>query len=179
MNNKIEKTYGNVKVIERADYTWGVTDLLGNIIVPFGKYGWIDGFDHGLARVKSFSGTSRIPLDSEHGAFGSPERPKWGIINEAGEEVIPLEYDNIWNFLGKNRENTRLEKDGEKYTFTFGSREIEEPFKYDDGRIDDYDFMDDEPGWGSYDKYGGYNGYDDFTIDSAFEGDPDATWNID
>lgn len=31
----------------------------------------------------------------------------------------------------------------------------------------------------SYEKYGGYNGYDDETIDSAFEGDPEATWNID
>jgi hypothetical protein len=31
----------------------------------------------------------------------------------------------------------------------------------------------------SYDEYGGYNGYDDFTIDDAFEGDPDATWNVD
>lgn len=31
----------------------------------------------------------------------------------------------------------------------------------------------------SYSKYGGYNGYDDDTIDSAFEGDPELTWNID
>lgn len=31
----------------------------------------------------------------------------------------------------------------------------------------------------SYSKYNGYNGYDDDTIDSAFEGDPEATWNCD
>ena len=31
----------------------------------------------------------------------------------------------------------------------------------------------------SYTEYGGYNGYDDNTIDSAFEGMPEATWNID
>ena len=31
----------------------------------------------------------------------------------------------------------------------------------------------------SYSKYGGYNGYDDNTIDSAFDGMPEATWNID
>lgn len=30
-----------------------------------------------------------------------------------------------------------------------------------------------------YEKYGGYNGYDDDTIDSAFEGDPMNTWNVD
>ena len=28
-------------------------------------------------------------------------------------------------------------------------------------------------------KYGGYNGYDDDTIDSAFEGEPELIWNID
>jgi hypothetical protein len=31
----------------------------------------------------------------------------------------------------------------------------------------------------SYEKYGGYNGYDDDTIDNAFEGNPEATWNVD
>jgi hypothetical protein len=31
----------------------------------------------------------------------------------------------------------------------------------------------------SYEKYNGYNGFDDDTIDDAFEGDPDATWNVD
>lgn len=40
----------------------------------------------------------------------------------------------------------------------------------------DYDEEDYEP---SYDRYGGYNGYDDDTIDDAFDGDPDATWNVD
>lgn len=31
----------------------------------------------------------------------------------------------------------------------------------------------------SYSQYGGYNDYDDDTIDSAFEGDSEATWNVD
>lgn len=31
----------------------------------------------------------------------------------------------------------------------------------------------------SYDEYGGYNGFDDDTIGCAFEGDLEATWNID
>lgn len=42
---------------------------------------------------------------------------------------------------------------------------------------DPYDSYDDEKP--SYSKYGGYNGYDDNTIDTAFEGMPEATWNID
>ncbi len=36
-----------------------------------------------------------------------------------------------------------------------------------------------DPYISSYEKYGGYNGYDDNTIDDAFEGDPSNTWNID
>ena len=30
-----------------------------------------------------------------------------------------------------------------------------------------------------YEKYHGYNGYDDTTIDEAFDGYPEATWNVD
>lgn len=44
------------------------------------------------------------------------------------------------------------------------------------GYDDSYDSYDDGP---SHSKYGGYNGYDDNTIDSAFEGMPEATWNVD
>jgi hypothetical protein len=42
---------------------------------------------------------------------------------------------------------------------------------------DDYDNYDDYSP--SYEKYGGAYGYDDDTIDSAFEGDPENYWNID
>jgi len=42
-----------------------------------------------------------------------------------------------------------------------------------------YNDFEDEPGWGCYDEYGGPCGYDDFTIDSAFDGEPDAVWNVD
>jgi hypothetical protein len=39
-----------------------------------------------------------------------------------------------------------------------------------------YDVYEDDP---RYEKYGGYNGYSDDAIDSAFEGDPMNTWNVD
>lgn len=44
---------------------------------------------------------------------------------------------------------------------------------------EDYNSWEDEEGWGSYEEYGGPNGWDDFTIDAAFDGEPDAVWNID
>jgi hypothetical protein len=31
----------------------------------------------------------------------------------------------------------------------------------------------------SYDEYGGYNGWSDDVIDDVFDGDPEATWNVD
>lgn len=30
-----------------------------------------------------------------------------------------------------------------------------------------------------YEQYNGYNGWSDEEIDTAFEGDPEATWNVD
>ena len=44
----------------------------------------------------------------------------------------------------------------------------------DNDRIGYFD-VDDSP----YEKYHGYNGYDDETIDTAFDGYPEATWNVD
>ncbi len=44
------------------------------------------------------------------------------------------------------------------------------------------DIADDYVDWESgsrYEKYNGYNGYDDDTIDEAFDGYPEATWNVD
>ena len=40
----------------------------------------------------------------------------------------------------------------------------------------DYDYSESES---RYEKYNGYNGYDDDTIDDAFDGHPEATWNVD
>lgn len=50
----------------------------------------------------------------------------------------------------------------------------------EEGYEPDYDVYDDYDDYSpSYDKYGGAYGYDDDTIDSAFEGDPENYWNID
>ena len=126
--------YNNVSVVENSNYEWGVIDINDNIVVPFGKYGWIDGFDSGLARVRtkkdpgvvgntiaivdlndgnSIEGKENIELFYENDRIMHPEKyAKWGIINEFGDEVLPLIYDRIWNFLGKNRKSTTVEKDG-------------------------------------------------------------------
>lgn len=63
----------------------GYADTTGKMVVPF-KYHSGDNFKDGLALVKSFSYTS---------AFGGTT--KIGFINNKGEEIIPLMYDDAWN----------------------------------------------------------------------------------
>ena len=140
MNYKSYKEYGNVIVAQGLDYLWGVLDHEGNEIVPFGKYGWIDGFDQGLARVRTQGNSGRvantvaiIDLESDKAKVVEgrenledfikldrakhPETyAKWGIINERGEEVLPVEYDDVWNFFGKGRFSTKVVQNGETIT---------------------------------------------------------------
>lgn len=180
--NLSEEQYGSLWVIQRDDKQWGVIDENDEtVVVPFGKYDWIDGFDQGLARVRKGN--------------------CWGIINTEGDEVLPVAYDRVWNFLGKWRSSTRVEDGGRHWDVYFSDLnpdlrdndevdEVDEEERY--GRR--YRYEDDEDyGYGGYDDYdddchyGAYAGtyaqdvagYSDEAIDAAFDGDPDAYWNID
>jgi len=84
------------------NHQWAVindSDFSIDKVVDFGIYDWIDGYDSGLARVK--------------------KRDKWGIIDYTGKLVLPLEYDNIWNFYNKKRNDTIVEKGMQKRTIRF------------------------------------------------------------
>lgn len=121
-----ELNYGNVTVVENKDYQWAVIDNQGHFVVPFGKYGWIDGFDSGLARVRTnkqlgrawnitgiilgldtptpivIEGKDNIQKYIDNDKAKHPDHyAKWGIINEKGEEVLPVIYDEVWNFFWK------------------------------------------------------------------------------
>ena len=80
----------NLYTVQNKDYKYAVLNTDGTEVVPVGKYSWIDGFDNGLARVM----------------VGR----KWGLIDENGKEVLPLEYDSIWTFYGKKRVTTKVIK---------------------------------------------------------------------
>ena len=138
--NKKEIKYGNVTVIQNSKNEWGVIDIDGQEIVPFGKYAWIDGFESGLARVRTEGMTwwtkeqlvgmwengtlildqEKVKRDTEKDMREHPEwNAKWGIINEKGEEVLPVIYDSVWKFFGQNRISTKAEKDGETIEIYF------------------------------------------------------------
>ncbi len=110
-------------VVQDKEYRWGVIDAEGNTIVPFGKYAWIDGFHNGLAKVISYNDTSNLIaiIDDKLRMVSEIDRiAKQGIINEAGEEVLPLEY-MVWKFYGKNYPTIKYFKDDKAYTVSFES----------------------------------------------------------
>lgn len=152
--------------VQNKRYEYGVITADGEEIVPFGKYQWIDGFDKGLARVKLGKVTNGIK-DSGN---------KWGLIDVDGKEVLPVEYDDIWNFYAKNRITTKIIKDKKSIDFKLSAFKIDDKFDLCIQNKDDY-----RPHYGEFE--GSYAqdvmGYSDDVINDAFEGDPDNYWNID
>lgn len=171
MENHYEKRTGNIIVCENTHGEWCVKDINDNVIVPFGKYTWIDNFDSGLARVHT---GNYADILLHKGTV------KWGIINEKGEEVLPVEYDDIWNFKNKNRTSTKVIKNGEFHIVYFKDLN---GYKCDSSNCSDNisERNDYDTHYGEF--AGSYaqdvEGYSDDVINDAFEGDPDNYWNID
>ena len=196
------RDFGRVSVVQNRDFQFAVINSDGEVIVPFGKYAWIDGFDSGLARVRTagvrvndpnlcavindsinvIDGKALTAYYNDLKRSHPDQLSRWGIINMDGEEVVPVKYDNVWNFFGKNRKSTIVENDGSRYKVRFSDLpgsvyyiEEEEGEAYGAG-YDDYGTH--------YGEYAGsyaqdVMGYSDDVIDDAFEGDPDMYWNID
>ncbi len=160
---------GYIKVAK--DIRYGVVRSSGEMVVPFGEYNWIDGFDHGLARVIGYDAAGR---------------KKWGVIDETGELVVPMEYDSIRNFYGKNTQSISLVSGNTVRELAFADivKEDNVTSKTEDNMMneDDIWYLDD---YGR--EYGEYSGsyaqdvagYSDDVINDAFEGDPEIYWNID
>lgn len=161
----------NLYTVQDKNFGYAVLNTDGTEVVPYGKYSWIDGFDNGLARVRIGNVTNG---QKENGN-------KWGMINENGKVVLPLEYDGIWAFYGKKRVTTKVVKGDVAQNVVLseilGKDETQE---YD---CSSNNYYDDDYGT-SYGEYAGtyaqdVEGYSDDVIDDAFDGDPDAYWNID
>lgn len=109
-------------VVQNQEYRWGVVDKDGNIIVPFGKYAWIDGFQNGLAKVIGHDDTTSpghiCTIDLDSGVINTERIAQQGIINESGVEVLPLEF-NIWKFYGKDFPTIKYFKGDEEHTVRF------------------------------------------------------------
>lgn len=164
---------GNKKLYTVQDKNLGyaVLNIDGTEVVPYGKYSYIDGFDKGLARVKIGNVTNGQKNNGN----------KWGLINENGDEVLPIEYDDMWSFYGKNRATVRVVK-GDVAQNIVLSEILGMVKDQESGSLSDNYYADDYGS--SYGEYAGtyaqdVEGYSDDVIDDAFDGDPDAYWNID
>jgi hypothetical protein len=108
---------------------------------------------------------------------------KWGIIDTAGNEKLPVEYDAIWKFEGKNRSTTNVEKDGKRWLVNLNSLITDDNSEAVSHDII-VDCIEDLSEKEHYDEFAGtyaqdVAGYSDEDIYDAFDGDPDAYWNID
>lgn len=146
---------------------YSLIDRHGNMIIPNGVYNYMDGADHNLVRV--------YVVDKE------THEKQWGLVDTSGRVALPLEYTNIWNFHGKNRTSTTVEKGKDASRVFFDDlvvKESGEPsYEFDGGQYqDDYGTRFGEFA-GSYAQ--DVMGYSDDVINDAFDGDPDAYLNID
>ena len=154
--------FDDALIIERKDGKWGVMSNQGDEIVPFGKYDLIEPFFMGLARVKI--GDVSVGVSENFGKY------LWGIINLSGEEVIPVEYTELWQFHLKQKTKIRIGKDAEYQWIDLYDIA---PYPYNIKTDSDGCIMDAE----YYDQL-----REDYRIDDvsdAFEGDSAAYWNID
>lgn len=167
--------FSNRIVLYSYEQGYAVIDFNGKIIVPFGKYNYIDGYDTGVARIKSGKITNGFQESDA----------QWGIIDENGNEILKPIYKNIWNFYNKALQYTRVESDEMIFEFHFTNRQLM-PNGYKKEK--DSEIQKNTNNYKSLKEYreSTYNeysedimGYSNQDINDAFEGDPDAYWNID
>lgn len=178
-NFVLDPIYGSIVIcdhsfIVREAYGHGrrkaVLDLSGNIIVPFGTYWDIEPFVNGFARCRIFTVNEekkRIEL--------------CGVINEQGDVILECNERRINPFYG------RYKFKGLKFLKDVIMRE--NPSILDEylAKHTRYDSTNDnvQEDYGShYGEFAGsyaqdVMGFSDDVINDAFEGDPDAYWNID
>lgn len=87
----------------------GCANMNGKIIIPLGKYDYYNFMDADIAMVKSNNafgavdgnGAIVIPigkydkLQMKHGVIVNFKNGKYGIMDKKGNQVLPIEYDNI------------------------------------------------------------------------------------
>ncbi len=119
---------------------------------------------------QSLVGLKPNEFNKLEGVFISPIMYKKGDTAEYNGRFINITQDNkiVASF------NIRIEGTLDDHSKIYGNPILK---KYT--RDEHSDFFGDDSYRPSYEKYNGYNGWDDDTIDQAFDGDPEATWNVD
>lgn len=124
---------------------------------------------------KSLVGISENDFEILKGVFISPIMFKKGDTSEYNGRFTTITQDDkiVASF------NIRIEGTLDNNYNLYGDARLKSESNYSANQRYPGDDDDDDSYTPSYDKYNGYNDFDDDTIDQAFEGDPDATWNVD
>ena len=106
------------------------------------------------------------------------ERESVWLVNAEISQFI-CDYSRIFKYSERNISSTPLHVSEEKVTWDKNSSTYRDI--YDDDDYDDYSHDYEEP---TYDRYNGSYaqdemGYSDDDIDTIFDGEPEAYWNID
>jgi hypothetical protein len=151
-----------------SDGEWGAINWKQDIIVPQGKYRWVDFFKEGLARVKGGKETNG-------NRFADTQ---WGLVDIEGNEIIPPIYSNMQLMDDKvyleqgSKKSIILLKDLEYETYeSVKERELREKAIRRDNLYN-------KPAYDPYDKYD-YNKTAREQISDAYDGESDALWNTD
>lgn len=144
---------------------YGVINANGELI-HFPKFSFISSFYEEYASV-CIGG-----CETEYNGHRFHSGGKWGIIDRYGNYIKECVFDkeqqlpecNFFDKVASIQEQLVLAT-------------LSTPIRQHYSRCFDEDYIDNDNLDG--DKYGEYNGYDDQTIDEAFDGDPSLTWNID
>ena len=148
-------------------------ESLETLILPSNiKELWSNSLPPNIKKVVLQSGKLKLKI----GIYGK-ERLDYYINNRVfiDSDGKTIEPEVIIFEVGDENEDGKYYRGGQYYDIKIVD-EFED-FIVEDPEPDDTD--EDGNYRSSYSQYGGYNGYDDDTINSAFEGDPEATWNVD
>lgn len=159
---------GLIEVSNDDGNLYGLLDKDGKEILPI-KYTYISSFKGNYATIC-------IGGEEDYYSNRMIKGGKWGVIDNTGKFVKECISDDEEKLVNENVFNdNRTSNCHPSVILSDSISEPKENYSYDYGH-DSYRDDDDE---GPYSKYGGYNGWDDNTIDEAFDGNPELTWNID
>lgn len=184
--------------------TKGVASIDGIIIKP-GEYKSFSLLDNGLIEITDDNDKIGL-IDIHGGIIQSPSyshiffNGQYGSVCIGGQRNTEYPYNHIggkWGIIdihGKIIKECKYDQEQELPSSELIDDNCDDDIVFDDPKViasdsvpkssnsnyynDYYNDYDDDCDDG-YSKYGGYNGYDDQTIDDAFDGDPSLTWNID
>lgn len=154
-------------VVQNMENKWGIVDAHGYEFVPFGKYDKIEGFAHNYAKVCKDG--------------------KWNITDSLCKELYPTSWFSYISNLYDDSDSIRV-RNSDGTTTEFSYDDLYERTKFielgpEEELFDPSDYDGSDNGC-YYDEFSGsyahdVMGYDDGLINDAFDGDPDAYWNID